>query len=91
MYVGPTFRVTARSQFADRGYGLQKWRVAVNMLNKQPWTADRGSPPAWGLFEGLTTPHRKKETVTNPLDKPRNWTDSLERPQQMNKDMRFGT
>ena len=61
------------------------------MLNKQPWTADRTGPPAWGLVEGLTTPHRKKEIVTNPLNKPRNWTDSLVRPQQMNKDMRFGT
>ena len=37
------------------------------MLNKQPWTADRGGPPASGLVEGLKTPHRKKETVTNPL------------------------
>ena len=61
------------------------------MLNKQPWTADSGGPPAWGLVEGLTTLHRKKETVTNPLDKPRNWTDSLVRLQQMNQDMRFGT
>ena len=45
----------------------------------------------WGLVEGLITPHRKKETVTNPLDKPRNWTDSLVRPQQMKMDMRFRT
>ena len=44
----------------------------------------RGGPPAWGLVEGSTTPHRKKETVTNPLNKPRNWTNSLVRPQQMN-------
>ena len=51
------------------------------MLNKQSWTADRGGPPAWGLVEGLTTPRCKKEIVTNPLDKPRNWTDSLVRPQ----------
>ena len=59
------------------------------MLNKQPWTADKGGPPAWVLVERLT-PHRKKEAVTNPLNKPRNWTDSLVRPQQMNKDMRIG-
>ena len=38
----------------DRGYGLQKWRVAANMLNKQQWPADRTGPPAWGLVEGLT-------------------------------------
>ena len=43
------------------------------------------------MVEGLTTPHRKKETVTNPLDTPRNSTDSLERPQQTNKDIRIGT
>ena len=42
-------------------------------------------------MEGLTTPHRRNETVTNSLDKPRNWTDSLVRHQQTNKDMRFGT
>ena len=44
------------------GLGLQIWRVSANMLNKQSWAADRGSPPAWGLDEGLTIPHRKKET-----------------------------
>ena len=62
------------------------------MLNQQSWTADRGGPQAWVLVQGLTTPHRKKDTVRNPLDKPRNWTDYLVRPQQMNrpKDMRFG-
>ena len=51
----------------------------------------RGGPLAWGLVEGLTTTHRKKEIVTKPLDKPRNWADSLERPRQTNKDMRIGT
>ena len=71
MYVIPCFHGTLRPQVTDRGYGLQKWRVAANMLNKQPWAADRGGPPARGLVEGLTTPHRKKR-LTNPLDKPRN-------------------
>ena len=47
------------------------------MLNKQPRTADRGGPPAWRLVKGLRTV--KKETVTNPLDKPRNRNDSLVR------------
>ncbi|KAJ4443576.1 hypothetical protein ANN_05250 [Periplaneta americana] len=51
----------------------------------------RGGPPAWGLGEGLTTFHRKKQLVTNPSNKPRNWTDSLARPQQRNKVLRFGT
>ncbi|KAJ4443279.1 hypothetical protein ANN_04947 [Periplaneta americana] len=51
----------------------------------------RGGPPAWGLGEGLTTHHRKKQLVTNFYNKPRNETDSLARPQQRNKVMRFGT
>ena len=88
MYVGPCFHGTTRPQAADRGYGLQKWRVAANMLNKQPWTADRGDPLAYGLGEGLTIPHRIKETVTNPLNKPRNWIDSLVRLQQINQHMK---
>ena len=53
----------AHSQVADRGHALQKWRVAANMLNKQPWTADRGGPPAWGLVEVLTTPTVKKRDL----------------------------
>jgi hypothetical protein len=40
--------------------GLQIWRVAANILNKQSRTADKGGPPAWGLGEVLTTPHRKE-------------------------------
>jgi len=35
------------------------WRIAVNILNKQSQTADRGGPPAWGLGEVVTTPHRE--------------------------------
>ena len=46
LYVGPCFHGTSRPQVTDRGYGLQKWKVAANMLNKQPWTADRGGPRA---------------------------------------------
>ncbi|KAJ4445875.1 hypothetical protein ANN_12560 [Periplaneta americana] len=53
--------------------------------------ANKGGPPAWGLGEGLTTHHRKKQLVTYPYNKPRNRTDSLARPQQRNKDLRFGT
>ncbi|KAJ4452045.1 hypothetical protein ANN_03560 [Periplaneta americana] len=51
----------------------------------------RGGPPAWGLDEGLTTHHRKKQLVTNSYNKRRNGTDSLALPQQRNKVMRFGT
>ena len=57
------------------------------MMNKQPWTATGVVLQLGGLFKGLTTPHCNKEPVTNPLNKPQNWTDTLVRPQQMNKDM----
>ena len=59
----PVSHGMARPQVADRGNGLQIWRVAANMLNKQSWTADRSGSPAWGLVEGLTTPHRKKRLL----------------------------
>jgi hypothetical protein len=48
----------ARPQVAD-GEGLQIWRVAANILNKQSRQPTRGGPSAWGLGVGLTTPHRK--------------------------------
>jgi len=37
------------------------WTLAVKILNKQSWTADRGGPPAWWLDEGLMTPHNNKK------------------------------
>ncbi|KAJ4436074.1 hypothetical protein ANN_18701 [Periplaneta americana] len=51
--------------------------------------ASKDGPPAWGLGEGLTTHYHKKQLVTNPSNKPRNGTDSLARPQQRNKVLRF--
>jgi hypothetical protein len=45
---------------ADGGDGLQIWRVSINILNRQLRTAARCGPPAWGLGEGLITPHRKR-------------------------------
>jgi len=41
----------ARSQVADGGDGLYMWRVAVNILNKQSRTPERGGTPFWGLGE----------------------------------------
>jgi hypothetical protein len=35
------------------------WRVAVNILNKQWRTVDKGWSSSLGLGEVLTTPHRK--------------------------------
>jgi hypothetical protein len=56
----PCHHGMARPQVADRGEGLQIWRTAANILNKQSRTADKGWHLAWGLGGGLTTPHRKK-------------------------------
>jgi hypothetical protein len=50
----------ARPQVADGGDGLQIWRIAANLFNKQLWTADKGGPTFGGLAVGLTTCHRKK-------------------------------
>jgi len=38
----PCHHGVARPQVADGGEGLQIWRVATNVLNKQPRTADKG-------------------------------------------------
>ena len=39
MFVGPWPHGMARPQVADREDGLQIWRVAANILNKQSRTA----------------------------------------------------
>jgi hypothetical protein len=44
----------------------------------------RGDRRAWGLGEGLTTPHRKKHLV-------RIWTDTSEQHRQRKMRMGFGT
>jgi hypothetical protein len=49
----------ARLQVADGGYGLQIWRVAANILNKQSRIADKG----WFSSLGLTTLCRKNKRV----------------------------
>jgi hypothetical protein len=56
--------------------GLQIWRVAANILNKQSRTDDKGGGglPAWGLGVGLTTPHRKKISLLQKFT--RKWTGS---------------
>jgi hypothetical protein len=53
-------RSTGRPQVADGGDGLQIWRVAVNIRNKQSGQPTRGSPPAGVVGHGLPTAHRKK-------------------------------
>jgi len=40
--VGPCHHSTIQPQAVDGGDGLQIWRVAANVLNKQAWTANKG-------------------------------------------------
>jgi hypothetical protein len=49
-----------RPQVADGGEGLQIWRVAANILNKQSQTADKGWSSSLGVGRGANNPHRKK-------------------------------
>jgi hypothetical protein len=48
----PCHHGMARPQVADGGEGLQIWRVAVNILNKQSRTADKGWPSSFGVGRG---------------------------------------
>jgi hypothetical protein len=52
----------ARPRVADGRDGLQHWRLAANVLNKQPRANDKGWSFCLGLGVGLTTFHRKKQT-----------------------------
>jgi hypothetical protein len=56
---------------ADRGDGLQIWRIAANILNKQSRTADSGWSSILGVGRGLTTPHRRTIFVTKYYTQPR--------------------
>jgi hypothetical protein len=42
----------ARPQVADGGDGLQIWRVAANILNKQSRTAEKGWSSSLGVGRG---------------------------------------
>jgi hypothetical protein len=56
----------ARPRVADRGDGLQIWRVAANILKKQSRTADSGWSSSLGVRWGLTTlPHKTKYLLRN--------------------------
>jgi hypothetical protein len=64
--------------------GLQLWRVAANILNKQWRANDRGRSSS-GLGMRLTTSHLKNSLVTKHLTEPRAWTDySDKRPELRN-------
>jgi hypothetical protein len=57
----PYHHSMACSWVADGGDGLELWRVAVNILNKQPHTNNKGWSSILGFGVGLTTPHCKKQ------------------------------
>jgi len=87
----PCHHGMARPQVADGGKASKyggRMRIYWISIRGQP---TKGGPPAWGFGVGLTTPHRKKEFVAKYFKAPGIGTDSLARPKQLKKDMRFGT
>jgi len=77
---GPCHHNMACPRDADIGDGVQLWGVAANTLNKYRGQPRRGGPPAWGLDQGLTTAHRKKnQLITKCHTGSQNWTYSSER------------
>jgi hypothetical protein len=57
----------ARPQVVHGGDGLQIWRVAANVLNKQSRTADRGWFCSLDAGRGLTTVHLKTSNLLRNL------------------------
>jgi hypothetical protein len=53
------------------------WRVAVNILNKQSWTADKRWSSSLGVGVVLTNPHHKTGLVMKQIPVPWSWTDPL--------------
>jgi hypothetical protein len=79
----------ARPRVSDRGDGLQIWRVAANILNKQ--TADSGGLPAWGLGGALTTLPRTTQYLLRITTHSLRTRHYLAQPKHWKMDMRFGT
>jgi hypothetical protein len=48
----PCHHGMARPQVADGGNGLEMWRVAANIFNKQSRTADKGRSSSLGVGRG---------------------------------------
>jgi hypothetical protein len=66
----------AHPQVVDGEDGLQIWRVAANILNKQSRTANKEWSSSMGVGQLLTI---KYKLVTKSLKKPWTWTDSLDK------------
>jgi hypothetical protein len=81
----------ARPRVTDRGDGLQIWRVAANMLNKQSRTADSGWSSSLGVGRGANSPPPQNSIfVTNHYAQPRNTTDYLAQPKHRKMDIDLG-
>jgi hypothetical protein len=59
----------ARPQVVDGGERLQKWKVAVNILNNESRTADKGQSTSLGVGVGLTTPYGKQSNLLRNVSK----------------------
>jgi hypothetical protein len=65
----PCFHGMACPQVADGGEGLQIWRVAADILNKQSRTADKGWPSSLGVGRGANNSHRNKRNMYEMLQR----------------------
>jgi hypothetical protein len=54
-----------RPQVVDEGNGLQIWRVAANIPNKQSQAADKGWSSGWGLWHGANNSLQKIRLLQN--------------------------
>jgi hypothetical protein len=76
----------------NRGDGLQIWRVAANILNKQSWTVDSRWSSSSGVGRAANNPPPYNSIfVTKHYTQPRYRMDYLARPKHRKKDLRFGT
>jgi hypothetical protein len=59
----------ARPQVADGGDALQLWRVAVNILNKQSRTTDKGWSSSLGFGRGANNSSQEKISSLRTFEK----------------------
>jgi hypothetical protein len=67
------------------------WRVGTNVLNKQSRTADKGWSSSLGVGRGVENSSLKTYQVPKLELLHRTWTDTVVRPEQRERDTRFGT
>jgi hypothetical protein len=67
------------------------WRKAVNILNKQSRTIDKGWSSSLGVGRGANISSPLKRILLRNKTKPQTWTDTLVRSKQRKRDRRFST